>query len=95
MQSFEEIRARAASLKGGDAALDEMLAGTIVKSPEEIAAIPDDRILAEFSKRVFQAGFNWKVIENKWDGFEDAFEGFDVTRNVFMSDDDLDRHLQN
>lgn len=95
MQSFAEIRARAAERKGGDASLAKMLAEAVVKSPEEIAAIPDDRILAEFSKRVFQAGFNWKVIENKWQGFEDAFEGFDVTRNVFMSDDDLDRHLQN
>ena len=95
MQSFETIRARAAAHKGGDAGLQALLAETTVRTPADIAAIGDDRILSEFSKRVFQSGFNWKVVENKWPGFEDAFERFDITRNVFMSDDDFDRHLTN
>ena len=44
---------------------------------------------------VFNAGFNWKVIETKWDGFEAAFHGFDIGRNAMMSDADLDAHLKN
>ena len=95
MESFEKIRARAAAQKGGDDALNALLATATVRTPAEIASLGDDRILSEFSKRVFQAGFNWKVVENKWDGFEEAFEGFAITRNVFMSDDDFDRHLAN
>lgn len=95
MESFEKIRARAVAQKGGEDALNELLSTVIVRPPSEIAALGDDRILSEFSKRVFQAGFNWKVVESKWDGFEKAFENFDITRNVFMSDDDFDSHLAN
>ncbi len=29
------------------------------------------------TQRVFTAGFRRQVIEAKWDGFEDAFHGFD------------------
>ncbi|MEM7268398.1 MAG: DNA-3-methyladenine glycosylase I [Pseudomonadota bacterium] len=95
MKSFESIRAEAVKQKGGDEVLEADLKGSIVRTPEEIAALGDDRLLSEFSKRVFQSGFNWKVVEKKWPDFETAFEGFDVTRNVFMSDDDLDAHLKN
>jgi 3-methyladenine DNA glycosylase Tag len=42
-----------------------------------LAAIPDDRWLAGMARRVFSAGFVWRVIEAKWDGFEAAFQGFD------------------
>jgi 3-methyladenine DNA glycosylase Tag len=95
MQSFDKILAKAAAHKGGDGELQALLALTIVRTPVEIAAMGDDRILSELSKRVFQAGFNWKVVESKWAGFEEAFESFDVTRNVFMSDNDFDSHLAN
>ena len=46
------------------------------------------------TKRIFQAGFVWRVIENKWEGFEDAFEGFEPRRWQMMSDGDLDRLVQ-
>ena len=95
MTPFAPIRARAAERHGGEAALNAKLAETIVKPPAEIAAMGDDRLLSEFSKRVFQAGFNWKVIEKKWPDFEIAFHGFALGPNAFMSDDDLDAHLKN
>ena len=38
---------------------------------------------------VFNAGFNWKVIDAKWDGFELAFEGFDPNRLAFFGDEML------
>ena len=48
----------------------------LVRSPAELQAIPDDRYLAAMTLRVFSAGFVWRVIENKWPTFEQAFDGF-------------------
>ncbi|TNE67169.1 MAG: 3-methyladenine DNA glycosylase [Alphaproteobacteria bacterium] len=92
MRTFDEIWAIAAARKGGDDALEAML--PVMKSPDELAAIGDDRILSMMTRMVFCAGFNWKVIEHKWAGFEEAFEGFDPARWHFMSDDDLDSLLK-
>jgi len=89
MTPFAEIRERAEARKGGAAALAELMPP--VKSPDELRRIPDRRWLAGMTKRIFQAGFVWKVIDNKWDGFEAAFEGFDPKRLAYLSDDDMDR----
>lgn len=94
MQSFAEIKARAEKRKGGADALAALLADADAHRGD-IAQLTDDRILSEFSKRIFQAGFNWQVVENKWDGFEEAFHGFDIPRNAMMRDEDLDSHLKN
>ncbi len=90
MQNYQAIFDRAAARHGGAKALSAKLAESQPKSPAELAAIPDDRWLAEITRRVFQAGFNWSVIEKKWDGFEAAFEGFNIGRWAMASDDDLD-----
>lgn len=91
MRQFEEIFDIAADRKGGAEALEAMLTKPL--SPAELAAVPEDRWLSTISKCVFQAGFNWKVIEAKWDGFETAFDGFDVGRCAFMNDDKFDSLL--
>ena len=78
METFAAIRARAAEQKGGGEALDALLASAIPKSPEKIAATPDDRMLAAFIRPIFNTGLSWKVIEAKWPGFEEAFHGFDA-----------------
>jgi 3-methyladenine DNA glycosylase Tag len=57
----------------------------------ELSAVPDDRYLSMMTRCVFQAGFVWKVIEAKWDGFEAAFDGFDPGRVSLYSDDDVAR----
>lgn len=92
MRTFDEIFSIAADRKGGASVVEGLLPAT--KTAREIAAIPDDRILAGMTKAVFQAGFSWKVIEAKWPGFEEAFEGFVPVRWKFMSDDDLDSLLK-
>jgi 3-methyladenine DNA glycosylase Tag len=46
------------------------------------------------SRGVFQAGFNWRVIDNKWPGFEAAFHGFDPRINAAMSEEEFDAHLK-
>lgn len=91
MKTFAEIRAIAVDRKA-EAALQAHMPAPVDKP---LSTWPDDRLLAEFTRRIFQAGFNWQVVDNKWPGFEAAFHGFDISRNALMSDDDLDRHLQN
>ncbi len=92
MRPFAEIYALAAERKGGEAALEALIGRPA--APEALRALGDDRWLAEFSKRVFQAGFNWSVIEKKWPGFEAAFEGFEPARWAMASDEDLDSLLR-
>lgn len=88
MRSFDEILALATD-RHGDAAMHGFHGAAAPKSAAELAAIPDDRWLSMATRCVFQAGFSWKVIEAKWDGFESAFEGFDLGRWVLSNDDDL------
>ena len=92
MEKFSTIWERAAARHGGDKALSAKMPET--KTARQLKAIPDDRWLAEMSKRVFQAGFSWKVIETKWPGFEEAFHGFDPDRVAMYSDDDIDLLLK-
>jgi 3-methyladenine DNA glycosylase Tag len=89
--SFKNIRARAEKRKGGRQALEKLLP----KRPDlkALTKIPDDRILAEMSMRVFSAGFAWSVIENKWPGFEKAFLGFKAAKLIFQPDDFWDALL--
>lgn len=94
MRSFDEIYALAAERKGGAAALEPLIAEHHSKSKAEIAATPDDRWLAEITRAVFRAGFNWKVIDNKWPGFEAAFHGFDPPLNAAMNEEEFDAHLK-
>ena len=95
MQSFKSIRERAEDRKGGVAALKGELPEAVDLLIPDLVRLPDDRILSEFSKRVFQTGFNWSVVEKKWPDFEVAFHGFNLGRNAFMHDEDLDAHLKN
>ena len=82
----------AAARKGGVNAFEATL--TSPKSPEELAAVPDHRWLSAMSMKVFQAGFNWTVVANKWPRFEEVFDGFDLGRMSMMSDDDMDGYLK-
>jgi 3-methyladenine DNA glycosylase Tag len=85
MTSFKTIRARAEKRKGGPAGLKKLMpAAPDVKALTRLA---DDRVLAEIARRVFSAGFAWSVIEQKWDGFEAAFLGFQPKKLVVQSDD--------
>jgi 3-methyladenine DNA glycosylase Tag len=75
MDRFKDILARAEKHHGGAAALDAELPRP--KSRAALRRIPDHRYLAEMTRHVFNAGFVWRVIEAKWDGFEEAFKGFE------------------
>ncbi len=85
MKSFAKIRARAADRKGGDAVLASLLG----PRPDNaaLAKVPDNRVLSTMAERVFAAGFVWRVIEQKWPGFEEAFLGFEPKRLLFQPED--------
>lgn len=87
MRSFDEIYAISADRHGGPAALEEKLS----KPDPKVTELPEDRWLSTMTKCIFQAGFNWKVIEAKWDGFEEVFHGFDPGPCAFMAEDEFDR----
>lgn len=92
MRHFDDIFAIAADRKGGPDALEKLLPQPTPAA--ELATIPDDRWLAQLTKSIFQAGFNWKVIEAKWEGFEAALDGFDPGKCAMMDDEKLDALLR-
>jgi 3-methyladenine DNA glycosylase Tag len=94
MRRFADILALAAKQKGGTSALEQILATTASRSPAEIAVIPDDRILAEMTRRIFYAGFSSKVIDDKWPAFEKGFDRFDPNACAFMSEEHFDKLMQ-
>ena len=85
MTGFETIRKRAARRKGGDDVLKRLLGPPV--DNRTVARLSDDRILSTMAERVFSAGFVWRVIQQKWPGFEEAFLGFEPTRLLFQPDD--------
>lgn len=88
---FEDIWARAVERKG-EAELNERLPEVL--TAEDIIGFGDDRCLAAITQHVFSAGFRWSVIRAKWDGFEEAFLGFDP-RTVAAFDDVRVEELRN
>ncbi|RMF12422.1 MAG: DNA-3-methyladenine glycosylase I [Candidatus Dadabacteria bacterium] len=81
MVSFAEIEAAAQARHP-----DVVARLATVRTPDELAAIPDDRWLSAIVRRIFEAGFVWRVIEQKWPGFEAVFAQFDPVR-LAMADD--------
>lgn len=90
--SFAVIRARAERRKGGAAGLAALLPE--VAPVERLAGVPDDRMLAEMTRRVFCSGFAWRVIDAKWAGFEEAFEGFVPGALLFQPDEFWDDRMR-
>lgn len=91
MEKFSTILHRAAGRHGGEEAVLAKVKEGLDTYSNHMKSMSDDRWLAEFTKRIFQAGFNWQVVENKWDGFEKAFWKFKPSRCARMDLDDLEK----
>ncbi len=65
------------------------------KTPAQLRKIPDDRWLAEMTKRVFCSGFVWRVIDAKWPHFEKAFKGFKPEAVARLPDEALEKLASN
>lgn len=90
---FEKIIKLAEERKGGKVALEKLLASHKPLSAKQLAKIADDRYLSMMTRCIFQAGFNWKVVDNKWPGFEEAFHGFNPKGLAHMAPDTWDKYL--
>ena len=92
-ETFDAIYARAAERKGGEGPLEQLLSAPL--NQKQLAQMGDDRFLAEFTKKVFQSGFVWRVVEQKWPAFEQCFFGFDIAKVLLMPDEMLEKKASN
>lgn len=82
METFFDIQQRAAKRKGGKAALAAIVHKPL--SSQQLLTINDDEWLEEFTRKIFQSGFYWSVINKKWPGFRDVFWNFNVQKLLMM-----------
>jgi 3-methyladenine DNA glycosylase Tag len=93
IETYAHLEQRAIKRKGSRAMLESLLSKPL--SAADIRAIPDDRWLAEFTKKVFQSGFVWRVVRNKWPDFEEVFFGFAIEKVLMMPDEMLEQKATN
>ena len=86
--AFTPILDRAIRRNGSLGALEQRLTDPLPTT--DIANIGDDRFLSMMAKVVFQAGFVWRVIENKWPDFETVFMGFDPEKLLLLSPEQIE-----
>ena len=101
MESFEQIYERACERKGGESSLKALM--PLVADSKTIVQYSDAQLLSEISKKVFQCGFVWRIVDNKWPAYEQAFFDFEPHKVLMLSpeqlqqrasDENLIRHLK-
>ena len=86
---YDNLYERACERKGGSDVVESLLPTTATQ--EHLSGLGSDRYLAEFTRKVFQSGFVWRIVNHKWPHFEEVFWGFDIERLLMMPDDMLER----
>jgi len=86
---YDTLYDRACTRKGGESVVEGLLPQ--VASQRHLKQLGSDRYLAEFTRKVFQSGFVWRVVDKKWQDFEHVFWQFDIERLLMMPDDMLER----
>lgn len=66
MENFSEIYQRAIQRKGKEDSVCALLSKP--KTTSALAALTADNWLEELSRKIFQSGFYWQVIHNKYAG---------------------------
>jgi DNA-3-methyladenine glycosylase I len=61
-----------------------------MEPPRRIRPASSAEYLEVITKAVFESGMSWSVVEGKWDGFREAFSGFDPERVASLTPDDVD-----
>lgn len=92
LENVDVVYQRAADRKGGDSALKKLLGEP--NNDQMLTKVPDDRFLSAFTKKIFQSGFVWRVVENKWPGFEQTFFNFDIEKILMMPEEMMERKAQ-
>lgn len=62
---------------------------------KQIAAKTDAEVFSVLSRRVFRSGLKHSVVDAKWSAFEEVFFGFDPRKVALMSDEQLEKLMQN
>jgi 3-methyladenine DNA glycosylase Tag len=62
-----------------------------MQAPTQITPAGLADYLGVITRAVFQSGMSWRVVEAKWDGFLEAFAGFDPEIVAAFTDDDVER----
>ncbi|PAJ74029.1 3-methyladenine DNA glycosylase [Pseudoalteromonas sp. NBT06-2] len=83
MEKFIDIKARAIQRKGSEKMLNSLLSKPLPS--QDLLTLPDDTWLEELTRKIFQSGFYWSVINNKWPGFREVFWDFNITKLLMMS----------
>ncbi len=89
METFSTLYDRALTRKGNRKTLEALVGKP--QSTKALSKLDDSFILSEFSKKVFQSGFVWRVVRNKWPDFEEVFFDFDIDKLLMMPPDMLER----
>ncbi len=92
-EAFASLYDRVVKRKGSEAMVQELLSQPA--SNKQVLEIPDDRFLAEFTKKVFQSGFVWRVVRQKWPDFEEVFFGFNIDKILLIPDEMLEQKASN
>jgi DNA-3-methyladenine glycosylase I len=59
--------------------------------PPRVKPAGDNGYFEELTRAIFQAGFSWRVIRDKWPNFKRAFDGFDIAVVAGYGEPDLER----
>ena len=91
MKDFAWLYQHALEHKGED--LELLLPACL--DNKQIATKTDAEVFSVLSRRVFRSGLKHSVVDAKWSGFEEAFFGFDPRKVALMSDEQLEKLMQN
>ena len=92
MARYQNLYELACRRKGSEAQLELLLTRPLKDA--WLKKQPDAIYLSELTKKVFQSGFVWRVVEAKWANFELLFWGFDVDKLLLMPDEMLEQRAQ-
>lgn len=92
-EKFALIYTRAAKRKGSALKLESML--SLPLSSKDLETVGDDRFLSEFTKKVFQSGFVWRVVRQKWPNFEREFFDFNIEKLLLVPDEMYEKKATN
>ena len=92
IEAFSAIYQRACGRKGGKAALATLLPANLTAA--EITQYSDAQLLSVMSRQVFQSGFVWRVVVNKWPAYEKAFFGFEPHKVLMLSPEQIQARAQ-
>lgn len=87
VEPFAQIYQRALERKGSAQLLQSLLGAP--QSQAHLLAYSDADWLDALTKKIFQSGFVWRVVENKWANFREVFFDFAPEKMVLMSDEML------